>query len=79
MSEINSQIEEHENKIINLTLKIEESTDTEEKLCFTNLINHEKDFIILLFKIKSSLCKETKKEIIKEDVKKKRKNRKQKK
>ena len=46
MSEINSQINEHENKIYNLTIKVEESTDTEEKIYLTNLINQEKDFII---------------------------------
>ena len=55
MSIILTQIEEHENKIKELTEKLENSLNIEEKLLFTKQINQEKDFIISLYKINSEL------------------------
>ena len=55
------QIKEHENKIKNLTNWLKEIITIDEKFNINQQINQEKDFIILLYKIKTNIAFENKK------------------
>ena len=61
MAELDCQIKEHENKIQNLTNRLQEVTTIDEKFNINQQINQEKDFIISLYKIKTSIAYENQK------------------
>ena len=61
MAELDCQIKEHENKIQNLTNRLQEITILDEIFNINQQINQEKDFIISLYKIKTSIGYEKKK------------------
>ena len=67
MAELDCQIKEHENKIQNLTNRLQEVTTIDEKFNINQQINQEKDFIISLYKIKTSMTNENQKNTIAEN------------
>ena len=68
MAELDCQIKEHENKIQNLTNRLQELTTIDEKFNINQQINQEKDFIISLYKIKTSIAYENQKNTIAENL-----------
>ena len=68
MAELDCQIKEHENKIQNLTNRLQEVTTIDEKFNINQQINQEKDFIISLYKIKTSIAYENQKNTIAENL-----------
>ena len=68
MAELDCQIKEHENKIQNLTNRLQEVITIEEKFNKNQQMNQEKDFIISLYKIKTSIAYENQKNTIAENL-----------